>query len=104
MAAENETTNFKLPYPSSGGKVNLGAKDFEELAKAVDKVFTDRLLVFKGYSGGATLKSGEYALQLKSGETFTLPSAATANQIIGVVCGATATSVQVTTSGGAAIY
>lgn len=101
--AEHETTNFHLPYPGAIGKVKLGAKDIEELAKSVDKVFTERLLTYKGYSASATLKSGELAVQGKSGETFTLP-AAVVNAQIGIFCGAAATSAKVTTSGGALIF
>ena len=99
---EKTTTNFALPYPTGVGKVNLGAKDFEELAKSVDKVFTEKALRYKGYSGPGTLTAGEFAFQEKNGETFTLPAVGTANQVIGIY--SIVNEAKVTTSGGAKIY
>lgn len=36
--AEATTQNFAIPYPLSAGKVKLGYKDLEELAKRIDEV------------------------------------------------------------------
>lgn len=62
--------------------MKLGATDFEELAKSVDKVFTERLAIYKAYAAGATLKSGEWADQTKNAEVFTMPAVGSANQYI----------------------
>lgn len=100
---EKTTSPWALPYPTSVGEVKNGATNIEELAVKLNTTFNEKFLVFKTYAAGATLKSGEYAIQTKNGETFTLPSAATANQIIGVLASGI-TEAKVTTSGGAVIY
>ncbi|HTQ67258.1 MAG TPA: hypothetical protein VMI13_01060 [Solirubrobacteraceae bacterium] len=81
---EKETTNWKIPYPTSTGEVKLGATDMEESAKAIDKILTEHVLIVKKYAGSGTLASGELAVQEKTGETFTLPAVGTANQVIGI--------------------
>jgi hypothetical protein len=90
-----------LPYPDPTGKVNLGAGDFKELAERLTAILSEKILLVKTYAAAAPLKSGELAVQTKAGETFTLPPATTANQVIGVFC--MAASCKVTTSGGASI-
>lgn len=72
-------------------------------AKTIDKYLEEHTLTFKAYNGPATLKTGELAVQEKSGETFTLPSAATANFVVEVFCWTTATSCKIATAGGATI-
>lgn len=51
-------------------------------AERIAKIFGERLPIYKAYAAGATLKSGEWADQTKSGETFTMPAVGTANQYI----------------------
>lgn len=97
---EKETPNFKFPSPTSVGEVKLGATNIEELANSLDTFLAGKILIFKSYAAGATLKSGEFAEQTKAGETFTLPVATTANRVIGVYGAA---ACKVTTSGGAFI-
>jgi hypothetical protein len=93
-----------LPYPDPTGKAKLGAVDFKELAERLTAIFKEKILIFKSYTGSATLKSGEFAEQAKAGETFTLPAATTANQMIGVYNVVAGTPIKVTTSGGALIF
>jgi hypothetical protein len=80
-------------------------KVYPEVMKAQSErialMLKEHVLIYKTYAGAETLKSGELAEQTKAGETFTLPLAATANQIISVFCAAT--SCKITTSGGATI-
>jgi hypothetical protein len=100
---EHETASpWLLPYPGATGKVSSGATNIKELAERTTTIFKEKVLIVKAYSSGATLKSGELAVQGKTGETFTLPAATTANQIIGVFSGLGITT-KVTTSGGASI-
>src|SRR5258708_12777309 len=80
--AEKETSPWKLPYPTSAGEVKLGATDFEELAEKINTLFNEKFFVWKSYAGPATLKSGEWADQTKTAETFTMPAVGTANQYI----------------------
>lgn len=51
-------------------------------AERIAKIFGERLPIYKAYAAGATLKTGEWADQTKSGETFTMPAVGTANQSI----------------------
>ena len=90
-----------MPFPSSTGEVKLGATDFKELEKA-NTFLKEHTLIVKKYSGSATLVTGELALQESTGKTFTLPSATTANQYIGIQNGVA--ELKVTTSGGAVIF
>jgi hypothetical protein len=100
--AEHETAApWKLPYPDPLGEFKLGATNFKELAERLTTILAEKLLIVKSYAAAAALKAGELAEQTKAGETFTLPAATTANQIIGVFC--SATSCKITTSGGAFI-
>ncbi len=84
MAEKLTAAPWELPYPTSVGEVKLGAKDFEELAERTTAIFKEKVLIVKKYATSETLKSGELAVQEKSGETFTLPAVGTANQIIGI--------------------
>lgn len=100
---EKETTNFKLPYPTSAGEVKAGATDFEELAVKVDTVLKEHVLIYKNRAASYEAKTGELGFQESTGKTVTLPSAATANQIIGVFAG-TGVEAKITTTGGAFIF
>jgi hypothetical protein len=81
--AENVTAApWELPFPSSTGKVSLGATDFKELAERLGVILKEKLPVYKSYAGPATLKSGEWADQTKNAEVFTMPAVGTANQYI----------------------
>lgn len=103
--AENVTAApWELPFPSATGKVSLGATDFKELAERIAKLMGEKWATIKAYAGPGTLKTGELALQGKSGETFTLPAAGTANQLIGIANTTSSGNCKVTTSGGATIY
>lgn len=73
-------------------------------AERIAKLMGENWLTVKSYSAAATLKTGELAIQNKNGETFTLPSVATSNQIIGIYTSSGIASCKVTTSGGALIY
>src|ERR1035441_6507975 len=99
-----ETTFAKIKFAKSTDETKaFPAEVSEPGAKTIDKYLEEHNLTYKAYAGSGTLKSGELAVQGKSGETLTLPAAA-ANAQIGVFCSAAATSVKVTTSGGAFIF
>lgn len=94
---------WEIIYAEAADETKMFPAQVDQIkAERIAKIFGERLLTVKSYAGSATLKSGELAVQGKTGETFTLPLATTANQIIGVFCGAVA-STKVTTSGGAII-
>jgi hypothetical protein len=96
-----ETTNYKFKYAIAVDEIKaFPAEVSQPGAEKVDAIIKERTLTIKTYAGAGTLKTGELAIQEKSNETFTLPSASTANQLIGVFAGASATGVKVTTSGG----
>jgi hypothetical protein len=99
------TPHSKITYAIPTDKVKLFPTEVSKVgAETIDTILFEKILTFKGYSGAANLHSGEFALQEKSGETFTLPAVGTANQFIGVYCGPTAASCKVTVSGVAFIY
>jgi hypothetical protein len=100
---ENETAApAKLPYPSSTGEVKLGATDFKELAEKANTFLKEHTLIYKARAASYNAESGELGFQESNGKTVTLPSAATANQIIGVFSNVAET--KITTAGGAKIY
>ncbi len=82
MSDHETAAPWLLPYPDPTGKAKLGATDFKELAERLTAIFKEKLPIYKAYAAGATLKSGEWADQTKSGETFTFPAVGTANQCI----------------------
>ena len=96
--------NIKAWAAGNVGTTNLTNESVTELKLSgeIQSKLTALGLRIKLYAGPATLKTGELAEQKTNGATFTLPSAATQNQVIGVFSSVTET--KVTASGGALIY
>jgi hypothetical protein len=100
-----ESTHYKIKFAQAADEVKAFPGEVSAPgAKTIDEVIYEKILHYGSYAGSAALKSGELALQQKSGSTFTLPSAATVNQIIAVYCSASCTSVKVSTVSGQKIY
>src|ERR1035437_5591603 len=87
----------KRPFPSATGEVKLGAEDFKELAEKANTFLKEHTLIYKSHNASYEATSGELGFQEKNGATTTLPSAATANQIIGIFAG-TAVNAKITTT------
>lgn len=97
-----ETTTYKYRYAIATDEIRAFPAEVDQPSKEkIDKVGSERWLSEKKYSGAATLKTGELAIQEKNAETFTLPAVGTVDQIIGVY--SLVAETKITTSGGAFI-
>jgi hypothetical protein len=100
------TTNYAITFSEAADEVKAFPGEVSSPgAKTIDKVLTEKLLKVKGRAASYEATSGELGECTKA-ITVTLPSAAVANQVIGVVAApAVATELTgITTSGGAKIY
>lgn len=97
-----ETSFAKIKYALAADETKaFPAEVSEPGAKTIDTFLEEKTLHFKNYLASGTLKSGELAVQESNAKTFTLPLAATENQLIGVF--SLVNETKVTTSGGATI-
>lgn len=94
--SENSTSSpWLLPFPSSVGRVNLGATDFQELAERCTTIFGEKFLVVKTSAFEVTAKAGEL-VEMTAAGTVNFPKAAAANTIVGVFARAGEVTVKTT--------
>jgi len=92
---------WEIGFPEATDEVKVYPAEGQAIAERISAIFGAHVLTYKVRAASYNAVSGEMAQFNKNGATATLPSAATANQIIGVE--GAATEVKVATSGGAVI-
>jgi|ERR1035437_104480 hypothetical protein len=101
--ANKTAAPWEIPYPEAADEIKVYPTLAKELAERVAKLLGEHVLTYKAHAASYEAKSGELGELTKTGQTVTLPLAATANQIIGIWMG-TSGSVKITTSGGVNIF
>ena len=73
---------WSIGYPEATDEVKVYPAEGQAIAERISAIFKEKVPIYKAYAGPATLKTGEWADQGKTGETFTMPAVGTANQYI----------------------